>query len=116
MTTEKMYAILISVVKCGCSLVVKFKLPKLASRVRFPSPALLLIISVSSHCILKLLERMVRWSSWFRTPACHAGDHEFESRTDRHKRHSLMNDVFLCFQNINCLTRSPKEVRTVISK
>ena len=26
---------------------------------------------------------MVRWSSWFRTPACHAGDHEFESRTDR---------------------------------
>ncbi len=26
-------------VLCGCSLVVKFKLPKLASRVRFPSPA-----------------------------------------------------------------------------
>ncbi len=26
---------------------------------------------------------LVRWSSWFRTPACHAGDHEFESRTDR---------------------------------
>ena len=23
---------------------------------------------------------MVLWSSWFRTPACHAGDHEFESR------------------------------------
>ncbi len=78
-----MYAILISVVKCGCSLVVKFKLPKLASRVRFPSPALLLIIMINNRSTLKLLERMVRWSSWFRTPACHAGDHEFESRTDR---------------------------------
>ncbi len=26
---------------------------------------------------------MVPWSSWFRTPACHAGDHEFESRWNR---------------------------------
>jgi hypothetical protein len=29
------------------------------------------------------IEIMVPWSSWFRTPACHAGDHEFESRWNR---------------------------------
>ncbi len=41
---------------------------------------------------------MVRWSSWFRTPACHAGDHEFESRTDRNLDKNVSFDgTFFCW-------------------
>ncbi len=36
-----------------------------------------------SNPVSSISFQLVRWSSWFRTPACHAGDHEFESRTDR---------------------------------